>query len=55
MPIRSKPAVAEPRPEFDDFYLASRRRLVLETYALTGDLAAARGAVADAFVAARHH
>src|SRR5436190_21369727 len=42
-------------PDFDDFYLTSRRRLVLSAYALTGDLAAARNAVADAFVAARHH
>jgi DNA-directed RNA polymerase specialized sigma24 family protein len=42
-------------PDFDDFYLTSRRRLVLSAYALTGDLAAARGAVADAYVAARHH
>src|SRR3954452_16616634 len=42
-------------PDFDDFYLTSRRRLVLSAYALTGDLAASRNAVADAFVAARHH
>src|SRR3954454_23287521 len=42
-------------PDFDDFYLASRRRLVLSAYALTGDLGAARNAVGDAFVAARHH
>ncbi len=41
--------------DFDDFYLTSRRRLVLSAYALTGDLAAARHAVADASVAARHH
>ncbi len=41
--------------DFDDFYLTSRRRLVLSAYALTGDLAAARHAVADACVAARHH
>ena len=41
--------------EFDEFYLASRRRLVLQAYALTGELAAARSAVRDAFVAARHH
>ena len=41
--------------DFDDFYLASRRRLVLQAYALTGDLSAARSAVRDAFVAARHH
>ncbi len=42
-------------PDFDDFYLTSRRRLVLAAYALTGDLAAARSAVGDAFVAARQH
>jgi DNA-directed RNA polymerase specialized sigma24 family protein len=41
--------------DFDEFYLGSRRRLVLEAYALTGDLSAARSAVGDAFVAARHH
>ena len=41
--------------DFDDFYLASRRRLVLSAYALTGDLAAARNGVETAFVAARHH
>lgn len=50
MPISSSQS-----PEFDEFYLASRRRLVLQAYALTGDLAAARGAVRDAFVVARHH
>lgn len=42
-------------PDFDEFYVASRRRLMLQTFALTGDLAAARAAVRDAFVAARHH
>ena len=42
-------------PDFDDFYFASRRRLVLSAYALTGDLAAARTGVEHAFVAARHH
>ena len=42
-------------PDFDDFYLASRRRLVLSAYALTGDLAAARTGVEHAFVAARQH
>ncbi len=41
--------------EFDEFYLASRRRLVLEAYALTGDLSASTSAVREAFVAARHH
>ena len=42
-------------PDFDDFYLTTRRRLVLSAYALTGDLSAARNAVGDAYVAARHH
>lgn len=41
--------------EFDEFYLTTRRRLVLQTFALTGDLGAARSAVRDAYVAARHH
>ncbi|QIX25852.1 hypothetical protein ncot_04005 [Nocardioides sp. JQ2195] len=41
--------------EFDAFYAAARDRLLLQTYALTGDLPAARGAVRDAFVAAWHH
>src|SRR6478735_5377181 len=45
-----------PHPEdFDDFYLSTRRRLVLQAYALTGDLSAGRQAVREAFVAARHH
>ncbi|MET0998392.1 MAG: sigma factor-like helix-turn-helix DNA-binding protein [Marmoricola sp.] len=45
-----------PNPEdFDDFYLSTRRRLVLQAYALTGDLSASRQAVREAFVAARHH
>lgn len=41
--------------DFDQLYLDSRRRLVLQAFALTGDLGAARGAVRDAFVAARQH
>jgi DNA-directed RNA polymerase specialized sigma24 family protein len=41
--------------EFDDFYVDSRRRLVLQTFALTGDLGASRTSVRDAYVAARHH
>lgn len=41
--------------EFDEFYVDTRRRLVLQTFALTGDLVASRGAVRDAYVAARHH
>lgn len=41
--------------EFDEFYVQSRRRLLLQAFALTGDLGAARSAVRDAYVAARHH
>lgn len=41
--------------DFDAFYKSARHRLLLQTYALTGDLPAARGAVRDAFVAAWHH
>lgn len=49
------PSSPAPAPGFEELYLASRRRLVLETYALTGDLSAARSAVRDAFVAAARH
>lgn len=41
--------------QFDDFYKAARDRLLMQTYALTGDLPAARAAVRDAFVEAAHH
>jgi DNA-directed RNA polymerase specialized sigma24 family protein len=41
--------------QFDSFYLKSRRALVLQTFALTGDLAAADRAVRDAYVSAWHH
>ena len=41
--------------EFDAFYRDARQRLLLQTYALTGDLPAARSAVRDAFVIAWHH
>jgi DNA-directed RNA polymerase specialized sigma24 family protein len=41
--------------EFDEFYKTARSRLLLQTYALTGDLPAARGAVRDAFIVAWHH
>lgn len=41
--------------EFDAFYKDARTRLLLQTYALTGDLSAARVAVRDAFVVAWHH
>ncbi|MDP3893281.1 hypothetical protein, partial [Nocardioides sp.] len=40
---------------FDEFYQGSRARLLLQGYALTGDLPAARSAVRDAFVIAWHH
>lgn len=40
---------------FDAFYVATRDRMLAETYALTGDLTASRTAVRDAYVAAWHH
>ena len=41
--------------EFDAFYKDARSRLLLQTYALTGDLAASRSAVRDSFIVAWHH
>lgn len=41
--------------EFDTFYRDAGERLLLQTYALTGDLTAARGAVRDSFIVAWHH
>ncbi|HEU4811410.1 MAG TPA: hypothetical protein VFT00_04660 [Nocardioides sp.] len=41
--------------EFDAFYKDARDRLLLQTYALTGDLPAARAAVRDSFIVAWHH
>ncbi|HEX6247887.1 MAG TPA: hypothetical protein VFZ64_08465, partial [Nocardioidaceae bacterium] len=41
--------------QFDSFYLKTRRALVHQAFALTGDLAAAQRAVRDAYVAAWHH
>lgn len=41
--------------DFDEFYKDSRDRLLLQTFALTGDLRAARSAVRDAYVVAWHH
>ena len=41
--------------EFDAFYKDSRTRLLLQTYALTGDLPAARSAVRDSFIVTWHH
>lgn len=40
---------------FDEFYAQTRDQLLLETYALTGDLAASRSAVRDAYAVAWHH
>ncbi|QIK75506.1 hypothetical protein [Nocardioides piscis] len=40
---------------FDSFYAQTRDGLMLEAYALTGDLPAARTAVRDAFSVAWHH
>ncbi len=40
---------------FDSFYKETRERLLLQTYALTGDLAASRAAVRDSFIVAWHH
>lgn len=41
--------------EFDHFYKAARDRLLVEAYALTGDLGVARASVRDAFTEAWHH
>jgi len=41
--------------EFDAFYKDARDRLLLQTYALTGDLPASRSAVRDSFIVAWHH
>lgn len=41
--------------DFDQFYVGSRDRLLVECYALTGDVAAARTAVRDAFTVTWHH
>ena len=41
--------------EYDAFYKSARTRLLLQTYALTGDLPASRSAVRDSFVVTWHH
>jgi len=41
--------------EFDAFYRDARDRLLVQTFALTGDVRVARSAVRDAFVEAWHH
>jgi DNA-directed RNA polymerase specialized sigma24 family protein len=40
---------------FDSFYAATRRRVLVQAFALTGDLPAAQAAVRDAYVAAWQH
>lgn len=46
----------QPLPDdFDAFYKDARDRLLLQTYALTGDLPASRSAVRDSFIVAWHH
>lgn len=40
---------------FDAFYRTTRRQVLHQAFALTGDLLAAQGAVRDAYVAAWHH
>ncbi len=48
--------MVHPAPDdFDAFYVDARHRLLLQTYALTGDLRASRSAVRNAFVVAWHH
>lgn len=41
--------------EFDAFYKDARDRLLVQTFALTGDVRASRSAVRDTFVVAWHH
>lgn len=51
----SGPSQTAAQTSFDDFYLATRRRVLLQCLALTGDLGVARSAVRDAYIAAYHH
>ncbi|HZJ08034.1 MAG TPA: hypothetical protein VFD59_21610 [Nocardioidaceae bacterium] len=44
-----------PEDEFDSFYRSTRDALVLQAYALTGDLPATHSAVRDAYTSAWHH
>ena len=44
-----------PDETFDEFYRATRRALVHQTFALVGDLGAAQSSVRDAYIAAWHH
>ncbi len=45
----------EREESFDAFYRSTRRRVLHQAFALTGDLSAAQSAVRDAYVAAWHH
>ncbi|WP_377324238.1 sigma factor-like helix-turn-helix DNA-binding protein [Pimelobacter simplex] len=54
-PRSARASGADHTAGFDDFYRDSRDRLLLQTFALTGDLAAARSAVREAFVVSWHH
>src|SRR5690348_16336414 len=40
---------------FDAFYMGTRRRLLLQALAISGNLSTARHAVREAFIAAQHH
>ncbi len=51
---RARRTQQELEESFDAFYRSTRRRLLLETLALTGDLSAAQSAVRDAFDYAWH-
>jgi len=49
------PSQTAAQTSFDDFYLATRRRVLLQCLALVGDLDVARTSVRDAYVSAYHH
>ncbi|MBC9733690.1 hypothetical protein [Nocardioides marmotae] len=54
-PPEGRPGRADPTADFDTFYKDTRDRLLLQTWALTGDLTAARSAVRHAYTVAWHH
>jgi DNA-directed RNA polymerase specialized sigma24 family protein len=47
--------VKDREEQYDSFYRSTRRDVLLQTFALTGDLPAAQGAVRDAYVSAWQH
>src|SRR3954447_18144840 len=55
LPQKSSRDAARSPEGFESFYKDVRARLLLQTYALTGDLHAAQRAVRDAMVVAWHH